>query len=116
MKRILAPILLLTLVFPALVFGETMDDLVKRDGLHYKKFSDVPFTGKVTGEEQGSFRNGKKDGPFSIFFRSTKFSSADSIRLRFLQGFMTADGRRKAAVDPDVNHHLIQLRHLAAVV
>lgn len=34
-----------------LAFGETMDDLVKRDGLHCKKFSDVPFTGKVTGEE-----------------------------------------------------------------
>ncbi|MDB9800260.1 toxin-antitoxin system YwqK family antitoxin [Alphaproteobacteria bacterium] len=37
-------------------------DLVKRDGVYYKKFSDVPFTGKVTGQEQGSIKNGKKDG------------------------------------------------------
>ena len=58
MKRILAPIVLLTLLFPALALGETMDDLVKRDGLFYKKFTTVPFSGKVTGNTQGSFKNG----------------------------------------------------------
>ena len=64
MKRILAPILLLTLLFPSLAYGVTMDDLVVRDGVWFKKFSTVPFTGKTTGENQGSFRNGKKDGPW----------------------------------------------------
>ena len=39
-----------------------MDDLVERDGVHYKKFTQVPFTGEVTGKEQGSFKNGKKEG------------------------------------------------------
>ena len=67
MKHILAPILLLTLLFPTLAFGETMNDLVYRDGLHYKKFSDVPFTGKVTGMAQGLFKNGKKDGPWFYY-------------------------------------------------
>jgi antitoxin component YwqK of YwqJK toxin-antitoxin module len=64
MKRILAPILLLTLLFPSLAFGVTMDDLVYRDGIHYKKFSEVPFTGKTTGRKQGSFKNGKAEGPW----------------------------------------------------
>ena len=43
---------------------ESLDfrDLVKRDGLYYKKSTEVPFTGKVTGKKQGSFKNGKKDG------------------------------------------------------
>ena len=41
MKRLLAPILLLTLLFPAFAIGETMDDLVERGGIHYKKFSDA---------------------------------------------------------------------------
>jgi len=64
MKRFLAPILLLTLLFPSLAFGVTMDDLIFRssNGLLYKKYTEVPFTGKVTGKEQGSFRNGKKEG------------------------------------------------------
>ena len=37
-------------------------DLVKLDGLFYKKFTEVPFTGKTTGQVQGSFKNGKKEG------------------------------------------------------
>jgi antitoxin component YwqK of YwqJK toxin-antitoxin module len=64
MKRILAPILLLTLLFPALAFGETMDDLEKRDGIYYKKFTEVPFTGKTTGQTQETFKDGKTHGPW----------------------------------------------------
>ena len=43
-------------------------DLVKRDGVHYKKFSDVPFSGKTTGQTQGSFKNGKKDGSWIGYY------------------------------------------------
>jgi hypothetical protein len=32
--------------------------LVVRDGIYYKKFSNVPFIGKVEGHEQGSIKNG----------------------------------------------------------
>jgi antitoxin component YwqK of YwqJK toxin-antitoxin module len=69
MKRILAPIVLLTFLFPSLAYGVTMDDLVVRGGLWYEKFNDVPFTGKTTGKTQGTFRNGKKDGPW-VYYRS----------------------------------------------
>jgi antitoxin component YwqK of YwqJK toxin-antitoxin module len=70
MKRILAPLLLLTLLFPSLVFGETMDDLVVRDGVWFKKFSTVPFTGKTTGKIQGTFKDGKKHGPWVVFHKN----------------------------------------------
>ena len=45
-------------------FGWSLElkDLVILDGLYYKKFTEVPFTGKVKGQIQGSFRKGKKDG------------------------------------------------------
>ena len=63
--RILFP---LCLLFPMTTFGETMDDLVKRDGLYYKKFTDVPFTGNITGKtDQGIIRNGKKEGPWVYY-------------------------------------------------
>jgi len=45
-----------------------MDDLVKRDGIYYKKFTDVPFTGNITGTKQGKIKNGKKEGPW-VFYR-----------------------------------------------
>ena len=35
---------------------------MERDGLYYEKFTDVPFSGEVTGSEQGSFESGKRDG------------------------------------------------------
>ena len=40
------------------------DDLVETNGLYYKKFTEVPFSGTVTGENQGSLKDGKTDGPW----------------------------------------------------
>ena len=93
MKHILAPILLLTLLFPSLAQGQSLNDwvgkgkgilcettgmgcpesvdakdLVKRDGVYFKKRTDVPFTGKVTGDEQGSLKDGKKVGPWVTYW------------------------------------------------
>ena len=48
--------------------GETetveLNTLVNRKGFFYKKFSDVPFSGKTTGQEQGTLKNGKWDGSY----------------------------------------------------
>ena len=44
------------------------NELVERDGLYYEKFTDVPFTGKVTGSEEGSFKNGERDGPWVSYY------------------------------------------------
>jgi antitoxin component YwqK of YwqJK toxin-antitoxin module len=46
---------------PNVVLSETIVDLVVRDGLYYKKSSDVPFSGKITGLSKGTFPNGKVD-------------------------------------------------------
>ncbi len=45
-------------------------DLVKRGGLYYRKRTDVPFTGKTTGKTQGTFKNGKKDGPYIRYYKN----------------------------------------------
>ena len=88
MKRILAPILLLVLLFPTLALGEevTLDDLVQRDGLRYKKFNDVPFTGKVTGEWQGSFRNGIEEGPWVIFHKNGQLAEKGTYKNGWREG------------------------------
>ena len=72
MKHILAPILLLVFLFPTLALSEevTLDDLVERKGLYYKKFTDVPFSGKVTGGGQGEIKNGKREGPWVSYFEN----------------------------------------------
>ena len=50
-------------------------ELIKKDGLFYKKFTDVPFTGKITGNSQGSFKNGKRDGSWVWYHKNGQLSS-----------------------------------------
>ena len=74
MKSLLNLLTCLLFLSPNVVLSETMNDLVRREGLHYKKFSDVPFTGKTTGEIQGTFRNGKKDGLWLRYYDNGQVS------------------------------------------
>ena len=63
---------LLAMLFVSLLsspsWSETLSDLVFRDGLYFKKFTDVPFTGKLTGNPQGSFKNGQRDGAWVWYY------------------------------------------------
>jgi antitoxin component YwqK of YwqJK toxin-antitoxin module len=66
-------VLILSLVISLLSlpsWGETMDDLVERNGLYYKKFSDTPFTGRVAGTNQGNLKKGKKEGIWQHYWPS----------------------------------------------
>ena len=62
---------LLTILFISLLsspsWSVTKGDLVEREGLYYEKFTDVPFTGEVTGVEQGSFKDGERDGAWVMY-------------------------------------------------
>ena len=62
---------LLTIIFISLLssssWSVTLGDLVERDGLYYEKFTDIPFTDEVTGAEQGSFKDGERDGAWVMY-------------------------------------------------
>ena len=73
MERILASLVFMVLLLPALALGEMMKDLVERDGLFYKEFTDVPFTGNITGKTRGTIRNGKKNGPWVYNWKNGQF-------------------------------------------
>ena len=70
MKK-LFPTLLTCLIFllPNLVMGVTFDDLVQRNDPYYEKFTDAPFTGEVTGKEQGSIENGKREDAWFSYYK-----------------------------------------------
>jgi antitoxin component YwqK of YwqJK toxin-antitoxin module len=80
MKHILTTMVLMTFLFSGLLLGETMDDLVKRDGLYYKEFTDVPFTGKITGKKQGTIRNGEKEGPWVRYWYNGQLLSKGTYK------------------------------------
>ena len=45
----------------------TIDDLLERNDLFYKKYTDVPFTGEVSGMKNGKFKNGMKVGEWLTY-------------------------------------------------
>jgi hypothetical protein len=86
MRRILTSVVLAVLLFPSIAYGVTMDDLVVRDGLYYKKRTDVPFTGKTTGDQQGTFKNGKNDGPSVDYYNNGQLGFKGNYRDGELDG------------------------------
>lgn len=63
------PFLLIFLFISTASLAESMDDLVFRDGLYYKKFTDIPFTGKIDDQlRKGSMKNGKIVGPWIEYY------------------------------------------------
>ena len=68
MKNLFIILLVLMSLVSFSSWGETMNDLVQREGTYYKKFSDVPFTGKVEGRDQGNIKNGKLEGPWISYY------------------------------------------------
>ena len=73
MKHILSTITALFIILTSLVSWSesiTMDDLVERNELYYKKFTDNPFTGEISGIENGSFKNGKMNGEWLRYYEN----------------------------------------------
>ena len=74
------PFLLILLFLSATSFAESMDDLVGREGLYYKKFSDVPFTGEVDeGLSKGSMKNGIRVGIWVLYYKNGQLWSKSSF-------------------------------------
>ena len=81
MKHLL---IIFTLLLTSVSWSKDVDytDLVKRDGLWYEKFTDKPFTGKVTGAKiefdgtyrhfpiQGKIKKGKKEGEWLSYYEN----------------------------------------------
>ena len=64
------------LILPSPIWGETisMDNLVERGGIFYKKFTNTPFTGETLwvdprgyGQSSGKWKNGKKYGEWNNY-------------------------------------------------
>ena len=75
MKQTLLTICLILFALPSWGESISVQDLLIRDGLFYKKFSDVPFSGEVSGEEQGKLKNGLREGFWTIYWDSGQLHS-----------------------------------------
>ena len=60
---------------PSIDLSIELDDLVEREGLSYKKFSKVPFTGEITGKTQGLIKDGKYEGAWVSYHDNGQLKS-----------------------------------------
>ena len=71
MIRILATALLALSLTVSGAFATQLNDLMRTDGLWYKKDTDVPFTGKVDqGLSRGELKNGEREGHWVIYYEN----------------------------------------------
>jgi antitoxin component YwqK of YwqJK toxin-antitoxin module len=79
----------------SVVWSETvsMDDLVKREGVYYKKFADVPFTGLVenyhkNGQvvKKGHYKDGKRHGLWETYDESGSLKETINFKNGKLDG------------------------------
>ena len=59
---------------PSVVLSETLDELVLREGIYYKKHSDISFSGEVTGRTQGLILKGEREGAWIGYHRNGQLS------------------------------------------
>ncbi len=70
----------------SVVWSETWDDLIQRNGLFYKRFTDVPYTGKTTGVIESTFKNGKLEGYWIRYYDNGKISSEGKYKNHKKEG------------------------------
>ena len=98
-KLFLLPLLFLSLISTPCL-SETMDELVKRDGIYYKKSTDTLFTGAVTGTWQGRFENGVKIGEWAFYHDNGQVYGKGSYKNGKKEDEWV-DYRRDGAVDSE---------------
>ena len=72
--------------FPSWSETLTMDDLVERNDLYYKKFTNVPFTGEISGIENGSFVKGKTTGEWLYYTEDDELEYVHNYKDGILDG------------------------------
>ena len=90
MSSTLVKSLLIYLLMTLPAIAETLDDLVVRDGLLYKKFTDVPFSGEIEGKASGKLKNGKWHGRRLYFYSNGQLAERANYNNGLLEGKSTS--------------------------
>ncbi len=85
LKTLILTLALALLALPSWGADLTIDDLVERNDLYYKKFTNEPFTGKVSGKQNGKFKDGKSVGEWEEYH--------ENGQLKYVENY--SDGKRE---------------------
>ena len=74
-------------LFPSLSETLTIDDIVGRNDLFYKKYTKVPFTGWISGEQKGEFKDGKRIGEWFVYHMNGQVYRKKNYKAGKLDGY-----------------------------
>ncbi|MDG2313138.1 MAG: hypothetical protein P8M15_03800 [Alphaproteobacteria bacterium] len=88
----------LTIVFcltSSIAWSETVTptDLVKRNGIYYKKYTDKPYSGSVKGTDEfgyivkGNYKDGKEEGVWEFYYDNGQIYSKPTYKDGKLHGY-----------------------------
>jgi multimeric flavodoxin WrbA len=65
----------------------SLDDMVERNELYYKKFTNKPFSGKVEGMNgTGKIRKGKKHGTWEFYYQNGQLLIVSNYKNGIIEG------------------------------
>lgn len=77
-KTLITILFLSLLSFPS--WSVTITDVVKREGVYYKKYSDVLFSGEIIGSFKGLMKNGKREGAWLRYYSNGQLDFKGSYK------------------------------------
>ena len=70
----------LIIFLTSFAYSETMDDLIWENGIYYQKNTNIPFSGKITGNIKGQIQNGKKEGTWIRYYSNGQLFSVSNFK------------------------------------
>ena len=62
------------------VHSEAMGDLIWKKGIYYKKNTNIPFSGIISGNIKGQIQNGKKEGTWFRYYNNGQLFSLSNYK------------------------------------
>ena len=85
-KVLILSLIISLLSLPSWAEVVSSTDIVWREGFYYKKFTIVPFTGKVTGLDNGRIKDGNREGLWILYHKNGQLYKRENYKNGRLDG------------------------------
>ena len=87
-RAILLTILLLNIIIPSKGESQSIniDDLIIRNNLFYKKFTDIPYSGRVSGIQNGELTVGERHDMWTFYYKNGQLEKKGSYNFGMKEG------------------------------
>ena len=86
LNTFLTMIMISSLSSPSLSETLTIDELTKKNDAHYRKFTNIPFTGNISGNQNRKIKNGRREETWLSFYDKSQLRTEGNYKDRKQEG------------------------------